>query len=439
MKKIVLITLLIFSHCSFDNKTGIWENNNQPDVKAELFKNFRTVYFKDKSFKSIIPPPANLKIKLDPITSTNTWLDEYYNEANNFNNFDYQNTNDILLKSRKLTRYRIKKNFLYDGSNVISSDMRGNILIYSTIEKKIIFKFNFYQKKYKKVKKNLNIAVEKNIVYVLDNIGYLYALDYKKKKIIWAENYKVPFRSNIKVTDNLIIVANQNNYLYVVNKLNGERLKSIPTEEIILKNKFINSIAASNEDILYLNTYGSLYSINKNNLSINWFVNLNQSTDIRPSNLFYSNPIIIDEDKVIISTDLHLYILNKYNGSVIFRIPITSSVIPQISGKNIFFTTADNLLVCINLITGKISYSVDVSKSIAVFLKTKNKSIIIKSLSIVNNRLFVILDNSYVVKFNPIGRIQEIKKFPQKIDSFPIFIDKKIFFLTKNKKLVILN
>ena len=59
-------------------------------------------------------------------------------------------------------------------------------------ENKIIIKFNFYKKKYKKIKKNLNLLVENNIIYVSDNIGYLYALIIKNK-ILWAKNYKDTF------------------------------------------------------------------------------------------------------------------------------------------------------------------------------------------------------------------------------------------------------
>ena len=244
MKKIILISLLIFSYCSFDNKTGIWENSNEAIYKSEQFKDFKTLQFKDESFKSIIQPSNNLKITLAPINSEKVWVDEYYNKSNNYSNFDYQNINDVYSKSGKLTKYKLKKNFLYDGVNIINSDNRGNILFYSTKEKKIKYKFNFYKKQFKKINKILNIVLEKNIIYVSDNIGYLYALDYKKEKILWAENYKIPFRSNIKLVENSLIVANQNNYLFLINKINGKKLKSIPTEEITLKNKFINSLAA---------------------------------------------------------------------------------------------------------------------------------------------------------------------------------------------------
>ena len=66
-----------------------------------------------------------------------------------------------------------------------------------------------------------------------------------------------------------------------VNKNNGDTLKLIPTEETIVKNKFINNICLDNESTFFLNTFGSLYSIDNNKMRINWFINLNENSNIR--------------------------------------------------------------------------------------------------------------------------------------------------------------
>ena len=86
-----------------------------------------------------------------------------------------------------------------------------------------------------------------------------------------------------------MIAAHQNNDLHFFNKTNGEIIKLIPTEENIVKNEFINNLAISENNLFYLNTYGSLYSINMNNLNIEWFLNLNESLDLNSSNLFYGS------------------------------------------------------------------------------------------------------------------------------------------------------
>ena len=436
---LTLVILMILSSCSFDNKTGIWENSTEANLKKEKkFKDFETLYTKTKSFNSIIRFNDNLKISLNPVKSNLKWTDEYYDSSNNLDNFKYKDLNEVIFKSRKLSKYKTKDRLLYDNQKVIITDDKGNIIVYSVESQQVILKYNFYKKKFKKIKKILNTITEENIIYIGDNFGYLYALDYVNGKLLWAKNYKVPFRSNLKIIEEKLLVADINNSLYFINKADGEKLKIIPTEETVIKNDFVNSLASFEDSLFYLNTYGSLYSIDSRG-AIKWFINLNQSLDINPSNLFYSNPVVFHQDKLIVSTDLYLYILNSNTGSTYSKIAITSLLQPIASGKNLFLVTKDNLLVCINLDTGEIMYSVDISQNIANFLDTKKKSVYIKSLVTVNDNLFLFLNNSYLVKFTLEGKIKNIHKLPPKLRSFPLFINDSIVYLSDKNKLIILN
>ena len=71
------------------------------------------------------------------------------------------------------------------------------------------------------------------------------------------------------------------------------KLKFIPTEETIIKNDFINSLGAYKESLIFFKYIWIFYSINNEKIKINWFVNLNQSLDLNPTNLFYSKPIMV--------------------------------------------------------------------------------------------------------------------------------------------------
>ena len=77
----------------------------------------------------------------------------------------------------------------------------------------------------------MNYIIDGNIIFISDNLGFLYAYDFTKNKIIWAKNYKIPFRSNLKLLNNKLIASNQNNNLLFFNKISGDLFKSIPTEE----------------------------------------------------------------------------------------------------------------------------------------------------------------------------------------------------------------
>ena len=440
MKFFFIILIIFLPHCSFDNKTGIWENNNKPDkTKESKFKDFKTIYAIEKSFNEIVPPNKDLKILTDSPKINLFWNDEFYKETNNLDNFSYKNLNELIFKSKKLSKYKVKKKILFDGKNIILNDEKGNIIVYSIERLEIIYKFNFYKNKFKKIKKKINFIIRDNIIYAADNIGYIYALDYKNKKIIWAKNYKVPFRSNLKTKKNYIFLADQNNLLYIINRSNGEKINALPTEETILKNEFINSFAIEKNNLFFLNTFGTIYSLNIDNLKINWFLNLNQSSDINVNNLFYSNSIVIKDDKIIISTDPYLYVLNLNTGSTISKKLITSISKPIVSKQGLFFITKDDLLVYKDLKSFNVVYSININEEIAKFLGTKKKSVEIKSFYVVNNKIFLFLENSYLVVFSLEGKIQQIYKLPVKLGTFPIFIDESILYLDKNNKLVKLN
>lgn len=439
--KFILITvfIILFTSCSFDNKTGIWKNETKITKKDEdKFVNFENLYFKKKQFNKIIQPSKNQNISLKSPKTNLEWLDKFYKNTNNSDNFIYKDLNKIIFKSKKLSRHEITDQILFDGQNIVVNDIKGNIIIYSIESQKIIYKYNFYKKKFKKIKKNLYTIINKNIIYVVDNFGYVYAINYQKQKVLWAKNYKIPFRSNIKILNNTIIASDINNTLYFINKNNGELLQKIPTEEVTIKSQFINSLSNTNESLFFLNTFGSIYSIGLNR-KINWFVNINRSVDINTNNLFYSNPLTVDNNKILASTDNTLYFLNANNGSRIFTLPISSIVRPIISGNNIFLITNKNLLVCINSKNGEIKFSLDIAQEVADYLNTKKKTINIKLVTLINSKLYVFLENSYIVKFFAQGHIDDVQKLPSKISSSPIFINDSMIYINNSNRLIILD
>ena len=92
-----------------------------------------------------------------------------------------------------------------------------------------------------------------------------------------------------------------------------------------------------------------------------------------------------------------------------------------------------------NIFNGKVIFSSDINQDISDFLKVKKYKIDVKTINIVNNNIYVFLNNSYYLKYNLEGRLKEIKKFPSKINSQPIFIQNSIIFLDRKNKLSIIN
>ena len=56
-----------------------------------------------------------------------------------------------------------------------------------------------------------------------------------------------------------------------------------------------------------------------------------------------------------------------------------------------------------------------------------------------NKKLYIFLENSYYIKFNIKGEIEEINKLPSKLNADPIFSDGSIVFLDKKNKIYIID
>ena len=437
----VLIICLTLSSCSFDNKTGIWKNEkNDIDDESNIFKEFKTVTTFENKFNKIIPFDNKNKFQLLKPINNLEWNDEFFGLNNNLKNFQYDDLNKIILKSKKLSNNKVFERILFANNHLIINDEKGNIIIYSISRKKTIYKFNFYKKKYKKIKKKLNLIIENDIIYVSDNIGYLYSFNYKHNKLVWAKNYKIPFRSNLKIFNNKIIVSNQNNNLFFLDKINGDLIKFIPTEETIVKNNFINNLSIDDKNnLFFLNTYGSLYSIDAKNMKINWFLNLNQSTDVNPSNLFKSVQIVSNENKVLIGSNNKTFIIDKNSGFIENKFIFAPLIKPIINKTYAFLITENNYLISIDLSTNKILYSSYINQEIANFLNVNKKNVEIQSFMLLSNKITIFLKNSFVLNFNSIGKLQSVKKLPSQLSSIPIIINKLLYFLDKKNRLVILS
>ena len=435
----VLLIFFLLLNCSFDDKSGIWKSNNKISKKDnDLFKKFESISLTQNKFNKIITLDKNYKFYKTDLFRNFEWSDIFFSKNNKLENYTYNNLNQLIYKSKKLTNHKINKYILFEKNNLIASDIKGNVVVFSINEKKKFSELNFYKKRYKKIDKFLNMIVEENIIYISDNLGFIYAFNYYENKVIWATNYKIPFRSNIKISSDKLILADQNNTLLIVDKNDGKILKTIPSEESLVKNEFKSNIAIYKKNIIFLNTYGSLYSINIENLKINWFINLNQSLDINPSNLFTSNELIVSNDKIYVPTKNNFYILDFLSGSTIFKKDFTSVFRPLVI-KNLIYAIDNNFLIAMNVETGDILFSYNINQKISDYLNVKKKMIDIKKIMLADNKIFIFLKNSYILQINFNGSISQITKLREKINSNPIFIDNSILFLNNKNKISIIN
>ena len=105
----------------------------------------------------------------------------------------------------------------------------------------------------------------------------------------------------------------------------------------------------------------------------------------------------------------------------------------------LFLISKNDLLISLNLITGEILYSYNINQLIADFLNLKKKKVQFNSLMIANDKIFVFLNNSFLLKFKINGDLEEISKLPSKINTQPIFINSSMLYLDKKNKISIID
>ena len=142
-----LIILLILNSCSFDNKTGIWKNNNEILVKKnsneKILKDFKTLSISSELFDKEIPLNNKFKFKISPAINNLEWNDVFFQYNNSSKNFTFNDLNKLILISKKVSRHKINNNILYKDNFFIASDVKGSLILFSIKENKVIQKFNF--------------------------------------------------------------------------------------------------------------------------------------------------------------------------------------------------------------------------------------------------------------------------------------------------------
>ena len=116
----ITLILILISACSFDNKSGIWKNTNETSkIDDNVFKDFKTLKIKNKIFEDTIQIPSNFKFNISKPVNNSNWSDIFYNKSNNYDHFTYENKNELLFKSKKISSNEIDNFILFKNENII--------------------------------------------------------------------------------------------------------------------------------------------------------------------------------------------------------------------------------------------------------------------------------------------------------------------------------
>ena len=133
-----LLILIFLQNCSFDNKSGIWKNENTISKKEkDIFKDFETLNVSNQRLKKTIPISKNFKFNKFTLYNNKKWNDISFDESNNLKNFSYDENFNLIFKSKKISKFKVDQNLLFVKDNSRYTDQKGNISIFSIRKNKV--------------------------------------------------------------------------------------------------------------------------------------------------------------------------------------------------------------------------------------------------------------------------------------------------------------
>ena len=218
----LVIFLIFLNNCSFDRKTGIWKEHNKKIIEeAKSEKKLEKIFKQNKIFDQEIESKDIIVVSEKKENAS--WLEDNFSQNNDVSHLNYQNNKNSIFKSKKIGKNRrsvenVNLEPLVFEENIFFSDLNGNIYNYSTDSRKLVWKFNFYKKKFKNIPIKTNLKIIPNNLIVSDSLGYFYNIDINTGRLVWARNQGVPLTSEIKSYNEKIFMLNQDNKFYIFEK-----------------------------------------------------------------------------------------------------------------------------------------------------------------------------------------------------------------------------
>ena len=428
---IFFLSLIIFS-CSSDK---------DKKVDLEVFKNqgekinvFEANNIFDKEISSKSP------LLLNSPQSNKDWVYEHFSSNNLYEHLVYEGKfQDIFKKS--IGDYINKNNdsgsLLVSNEFVFFSDEKGKIYKFDIKNQRVIWELKIYESSLNNYPKNIALYFNSNILYAADNLGFLYSIDTETGKLIWQQNYGVPFSSNLNFYKSILYVVNQNSRLYAFNPIDGEKIWSFESLSGLIKPSRSSSISILNNNLLFTNDVGDVTVIDLNQQVIVWTKNILFQNTISNNLIFKTSNLLIDKKDVFISSNNgDLLNFNFDTGEIKWSQKLSSIQNHISTDKYLFVLTENGFIIAFNKTNGTILWSLNLTK----FSRDSKTVPSYYGLLLASNNLYATSSNGDIYKISANdGTYISHKKINSDLSRAPIIVDNRIFILNRSSELIILN
>ena len=442
--KLLFVFFLFFLiGCSFDNKTGIWSGNEKERNKTStLSQTINITKVKSSSGVQIFSKEINSakRIKLIKPKEVSSWPVPELNVENFTGNLSYSGFLKLQLKKKigknKYPYSAVLSSPLIFNNTILFTDNNGSVFNINQYGK-INWKVNIYKKINKKFFKILSHAFYEGILYVSDNIGYLYAINAESGEIIWKKNYGVPFKSHIKLFNKKIYLVDQDGRIVCFDFVDGSKIWELGSASRFIKSQEYLALAISKSNYaFFINTAGDLTKVNLNDGIIEWFFPTLDISESSLSDFFSTSNIVIENDTLFFSDSLsNTYSINLSNGYLNWKNEVGSTITPIINNDNLFVLTENGYLVNVDRNSGNVVWSKNILKKIKT---SKRKGLKMSGFIMGSDRIYATTSNGHLFVCSAIsGEVEFFDKIAKSINVGPIISNGKLYILTGNSKIMV--
>ena len=432
MKKIIYLIFLAFliNNCSFDNKTGIWtgsknilKKKDTSDQNIELIFKKENEILKDKNLT------LNQNIKLGRLITFKNWTQSYQNKFNSIGNVLFFNEGNYK-KLSKISNSKINKSILVNNNNLFFSDFNGNIGVFSLTDNKVIYKFNFYKKKFKKTKKIIKLIINKGSIVAADNLANYYALNLENGNLLWKFRNSVPFNSQVKIYEDKIFVIDFENILRCYSLKNGKELWNFKTEKSFIKSQQKLSLIIYDRAVIFNNTLGDITSVDIETGNLIWQTPTQSNTIYENAFSLKSSDLVLENSSIFFSNNKNeFFAINVNNGQLIWKNNINSNLRPTIIDNLVVTVSMEGFLIITDSSNGNIIRITN------IFDRFNNKKKQIKPTGFVvaKNKIYISLNNGKLIIANILdGKSLDTIKIDGDKISRPYILSKNLYVIKDN-------
>ena len=428
---IILFPVLLIS-CSLNSESSFWSKRNIENQQKIL--NIKQITKKDEILLKEVN--KNLEINLLNLKKENFYL-KYFD--NNLGRSDYHGE----LKSISKFKFSKIENFdqyepeiVLHNKNVIFFNNKGTILKFNE-NTKLLWKKNYYTKAEKKLNPILFLAVNNDILIVVDTITKYYAININTGDLIWTKYNVSPFNSQIKIFKNKFYVVDANNTLHCYSLKTGDNIWSFKTDNPLIKSQKRNSLIIKKKNVIFNNSVGDITAVNLENGDLVWQTPT-QSKKIYGESMFFKNSdLIAAKNSLIFSNNNNgFFSLDIDTGLLNWKQRINSSVRPISFNDLIFSITNEGYFVVIDKDKGNLIRS---NYLLNNFKKKKRNKIKPVGFIVGKNNIYLTLNNGKLLVIDiKKGTVQTIIKIDNEKISAPV-VQGQNLYVTKNNSIIKLN